>query len=257
MRNLVFSGFVQLFLLLLLLRNDKNDGEKKLFKGQHWKMSDVVIVVLLVNALPLLFALTLYILSRFNVNIYMPVTNIHTLAIYIALLVLLIVLFKFRFKKNVEALGIETNNIRRSILLGVFVGLISYLLIDGLYLLLWPNRYAPDVTKTIRTPGTLVDLCLYFLVALVLGPVLEEVIYRGIFYSPYRKKYGPAKAVIITSVFFAMAHFALPSFLFSLLLTALYEKTESIIPPIIAHSIHNLLVILGVLFLGGRLGVSS
>jgi membrane protease YdiL (CAAX protease family) len=249
MRNLVFSGFVQLFLLLLLFRNDRNDGEKKLFKEQHWKMSDVVIVVVVINILPLLFALTLYILSRLNVNIHMPVTNVHTFAIYIALLVLLIGLFKFRLKKSVGALGIETNNVRRAILLGVFVGLISCLLIDGLYLLLWPDRYAPEVTKTIRTSGTLIDLSLYFVVALVLGPVLEEVIYRGILYSPYRKKYGPAKAVIITSVFFAMAHFALPSFLFSLLLTALYEKTESIISLIIAHSVHNLLVILGVLFL--------
>ncbi len=257
MRNLVFSGFVQLFLLLLLRRSDKNDGEKRLFKEQHWKMSDVVIVVLLVNTLPLLFAFTLYIFSRLNVNIHIPVTNTHTFAIYIALLVLLIGLFKFRLKKNIEVLGIDTRNFGRTILLGVFVGLISYLFIDGLYLLLWPNRFAPEVTKAIRTSGTPIDLSLYFLVALVLGPVLEEVIYRGMVYSPYRRKYGRAKAVIITSVFFAMAHFALPSFLFSLLLTALYEKTESIIPPIIAHSAHNLLVILSILFLEGRLGISQ
>lgn len=249
MKNLIFSWIVQLFLLLLLVRNDKNDGEKKLFKKQHWRMSDVAIVALLINTLPLLFAFTLYIFSRLNVNIYAPVTNIHTFAINVALLMLLIVLFKFRFKKNVEVLGIETNNVRRTILLGIFVGLISYLLIDGSYLLFWPNRYATEVTRTIKTSGSSIDLSFYFLSAVLLGPVMEEVIYRGIFYSPYRKKYGPTKAVIITSVFFAMAHYALPSFLFSLLLTALYEKTESIIPPIIAHSIHNLLVILSVLFL--------
>ncbi|HUL37004.1 MAG TPA: type II CAAX endopeptidase family protein [Thermodesulfobacteriota bacterium] len=249
MKNLIFSWIVQLFLLLLLFKHDKNDGERELFKKQHWKSFDVAIFVLLVNTLPFLLALTLYILSRLNINIHMPVTNIHTFAIYMALLVLLIVLFKFRFKKSVEALGIETNNVRRTILLGIFVGLISYLLIDGSYLLFWPKRYATEVARTIKTSGTSMDLPFYFLVAVLLGPVVEEVIYRGIFYSPYRKKYGPAKAIIITSVFFSMAHYALPSFLFSLLLAALYEKTESIIPPIIAHSIHNLLVILSVLFL--------
>jgi hypothetical protein len=75
-------------------------------------MSDVAIVALLINTLPLLFAFTLYIFSRLNVNIYAPVTNIHTFAINVALLMLLIVLFKFRFKKNVDVLGIETNNVR-------------------------------------------------------------------------------------------------------------------------------------------------
>jgi membrane protease YdiL (CAAX protease family) len=134
-------------------------------------------------------------------------------------------------------------------LLGIFVGLISYLLIDGSYLLFWPNRYGTEVIRTIKTSGSSIDLSFYFLSAVLLGPVIEEVIYRGIFYSPYRKKYGPTKAVIITSVFFTMAHFALPSFLFSILLTVLYERTESIIPPIIAHSFHNLLVILSVLFI--------
>ncbi len=249
MKNLILSWIVQLFVLLLLFKKDKNDGEKKLFKDQHWRTFDVVIVVLMMNILPLVFGLMLYILSKLNVNIHMPVTNIHSFAIYVALLVFLIALFKFRFKKSVGVLGIETNNVKRTIWLGILVGLISYLLIDGSYLLFWPNRYATEVARTIRTSGTPIDLSLYFFVALLVGPVLEEVIYRGILYSPYRKKYGPAKAVIITSLFFTMAHYAFPSFLFSLLLTTLYEKTESIIPPIIAHSIHNLLVIFSLLFL--------
>lgn len=179
----------------------------------------------------------------------MPLTNIHTLAIYVALLGLLIVLFKFRFKKNTKVLGIETNNLKRTISLGIVVGLISYLLIDASYLLFWPSRYAVEVARTIKMSETPMDLFLYFFVALFLGPVIEEVIYRGILYSPYRRKYGVTGAVIITAIFFTMAHYAFPSFLFSLLLTALYEKTQSIISTVIAHSIHNLVVILSILFL--------
>jgi membrane protease YdiL (CAAX protease family) len=254
MKNLVFSWIVQLFLLLLLFRNDKNDGEKDLFKKQHWRISDVAIAVLLINTLPFFFVLTVYALSKLNINIHGPVTNIHSFAIYISLLVILIVLFKFRFKKNTEVLGIRKNGIKRTIWLGIFVGLIGYLLIDGSYLLFWPKRYAEEVTRTVKISEGPVGLSLYLLVALLLGPVVEEVIYRAICYSPYRKKYGVTKGVIITSLFFTMAHHAFAPFLFSVLLTALYEKTESIIPPIIAHLIHNLLVTLGLLFLAGGVG---
>jgi CAAX protease family protein len=248
MRNLIFSWIVQLFLLLLLLRNDKNNGEKELFKKQHWRASDVAIVVLSTNILPLFFVLTVYILSRLDVNIHVPVTNIHTFAVYVTLLVLVVVLFKFRFKTNAVAVGLKTNN-KRTILLGIVVGLMGYLLIDGSYLLLWPKRYIAEVTESVKISGTPMDLSLFLLVTLLLGPIAEEVIYRGIFYSPYRKKYGVTKAVLITSLFFCMVHNAFGPFLFSVLLTALYEKTESIIPPMIAHSIHNLLVVLSLLFL--------
>lgn len=249
MKNLTFFWIAQLFLLLLLFRKDKNDGGKELFKKQHWKMSDVAVVVLPISVSPFLLVLMGYILSKLNVNSHGTTTSVHSFAIYIGLLVLLIVLFKFRFKKNTEVLGVRKNDIKQTIFPGIFLGLIGYLLIDASVLLLWPKRYAEEVTKAIRMPKAPVELSLYLLVALLLGPVVEEVIYRGICYSPYRKKYGVTKAVIMTSLLFAMAHYSFVPFLFGVLLTAMYEKTESIILCIIAHSMRNLLAILSWLFL--------
>ena len=83
----------------------------------------------------------------------------------------------------------------------------------------------------------------YVLSLLVIIPVVEEIVYRGILYSPYRKKYGPIGAILITAVFFAAAHDeSCPSnyiaiFLMGSLFAWLYERKQSLIYPIIAHSI--------------------
>jgi len=88
--------------------------------------------------------------------------------------------------------------------------------------------------------------------AIVIGPVLEEVFFRGFFYAAFRTKYSAMLSAIITGIFFALLHesiFAfLPIFLLSLLLTYVYEKRKSLIAPIACHIFHNALF-LGYFFL--------
>ena len=83
------------------------------------------------------------------------------------------------------------------------------------------------------------------LLAAVVGPVIEEIFFRGFFYAALRKKYSAIPSALIVSIFFAFLHesaFAfLPIFLLSLLLTYAYEKRKSIIAPISLHVCHNVL----------------
>ncbi len=81
---------------------------------------------------------------------------------------------------------------------------------------------------------------------------MEEIVYRGVLYSPFRKKYGPVKAIIIASLFFSLAHSALIVFFAAIFYTTLYEKTESLVSTFVAHSTDNLLMIATAFYLFGQ-----
>jgi membrane protease YdiL (CAAX protease family) len=93
--------------------------------------------------------------------------------------------------------------------------------------------------------------------AVVLAPLGEEFIFRGLLFSA-AKKYGwPAAGWIGVSLLFALIHFSapifLPLFVLALALTWLYEKTEGLLAPILAHSLFNALN-LALLFLAEHAG---
>jgi len=79
--------------------------------------------------------------------------------------------------------------------------------------------------------------------AMVLAPVAEEFVFRGLLY-PFLKQLGrPRLAWLGVSFLFAVIHANLPTllplFIFALLLTWLYEKTDCLLAPILAHSLFN------------------
>lgn len=79
--------------------------------------------------------------------------------------------------------------------------------------------------------------------AVVLAPVAEEFIFRGMLF-PFIKQNGFRKSAWIgVSLVFALIHgdagIFLPLFLLALALTWLYETTDSLLAPIFAHALFN------------------
>ena len=84
----------------------------------------------------------------------------------------------------------------------------------------------------------------YFgLFAIVIAPVAEEFIFRGMLF-PFIKQLGfPKLAWFGVSALFALIHMNLPTFVplfvFALALTWLYDKTDNLLAPITAHALFN------------------
>jgi hypothetical protein len=87
---------------------------------------------------------------------------------------------------------------------------------------------------------------------IVLAPVAEEFIFRGVLY-PFIKQLGrPRLAWFGVSALFALIHFDaarfVPLFWLALALTWLYEQTDCLLAPIAAHSLFNSVGFIMVLF---------
>jgi membrane protease YdiL (CAAX protease family) len=89
--------------------------------------------------------------------------------------------------------------------------------------------------------------------AVVIAPVAEEFIFRGMLY-PFVKQLGSPRAALFgVSAIFAGIHFDagtfVPLFAFALALTWLYEKTDCLLAPITAHSLFNATNLVALYFL--------
>jgi uncharacterized protein len=87
------------------------------------------------------------------------------------------------------------------------------------------------------------DLVAGFLSLVILTPIFEEIIFRGVLFRGLRTRYQFWPCAIVVSVIFAAAHgqwnVALDTFALSLIMCVLVERSKSILPSILLHAAKN------------------
>lgn len=81
----------------------------------------------------------------------------------------------------------------------------------------------------------------------IIGPILEEYMFRGVMYRDLKKQYSNIKSILICTTIFALLHFTsiqmLYAFAFGFMLIFSYERYRNIAAPIILHMASNLTTI--------------
>ena len=102
------------------------------------------------------------------------------------------------------------------------------------------NQAAVKLLTDAKSVWTIVYLGVF---AIVIAPVAEEFIFRGMLF-PFVKQLGfPKLAWFGVSALFALIHLNVPTFVplfaLALALTWLYERTDNLLAPITAHALFN------------------
>lgn len=162
-------------------------------------------------------------------------------------------------RSKLAKLGISLKNFWKN----VFIGIMGYIaLVPALMLILAVTAVIMNIFKYVPEKQVVVDiffkeenktfLFLMGIFAGVVGPMIEELFFRGFAYSALRKRVGVFAAAFMTAGAFAALHaYAvgfLPIFAIGLMLTCLYEKTGTLVAPIAAHIAHNTAMV-GMVFL--------
>jgi uncharacterized protein len=73
------------------------------------------------------------------------------------------------------------------------------------------------------------------------APIIEEVIFRGIFLNRWTTKWNIRAAILLSSFFFSILHMGglVGAFFFALCMSLLYLKSRTLFIPIIAHIFNN------------------
>lgn len=140
------------------------------------------------------------------------------------------------FKKSLKEIKINflsKTSICYHILLGILTSLILNIIMYDLGL--QNNNSGASIT-------------LYTIIATgILGPILEEMVFRGIIYNKLKQSFSSKYSIIIiVSLLFALFHLNLIQgiyvFFFSLVITYYYDKTNNFLVPVLIHIFGNLAV---------------
>lgn len=107
---------------------------------------------------------------------------------------------------------------------------------------------AQTTEEIIGSAGSTAEILLYLVLVSVLAPLAEEIIFRGYVYAGLRRFLPVRQAILLGGLVFAAVHLNADALLvitaIGALLCYLYERTRSLVPGIVAHALHNGLVLL-------------
>lgn len=163
-------------------------------------------------------------------------------------------------KHNMSSLGLTAKNF----LLNVKYGIAAYIGLAPVFLIVTISaavifkvlnipvepQEVVEILKREKDLPSLIYMCLF---TSLLGPVMEEIFFRGFVYGAVRKRMGILGGILASAAFFACVHANLASFApilcLGILLAYIYEKTGSLVSSITAHVMHNSIMLCILIFL--------
>lgn len=128
---------------------------------------------------------------------------------------------------------------------------VSFIAMSALIRLQAPELLEHEQNLGFSREATGPVLALIFISLVILPPLVEEILFRGFLYSGLRQRLSITWSILVTSLIFGGAHLfggdagtllwvaAADTFILSLVLCYLRERTGSLWPPIILHGLKN------------------
>jgi len=259
-----FVFITALILNLVFIFTGKRVDFKKSTQIQavSWGIPDLIrasiIIIFLSYAIGIVGS---FVLKFFNIKLGL---NLHmmlsTFFIDIAVVWVIFYFVTVKYRKTLQSLGLRLPNFFSNILTGVTAYILTLpLLLVILVLSIWILNllgYTPPpqpVFEIFMKEGR--NKVLFFLAIFVslLGPIIEEVFFRGFMYSAIRKYTGIMAAAFLSGAIFSLLHTNIVGFFpimaLGILLAYLYETTGSLTASMTVHIIHNSIIVAFVFFI--------
>lgn len=188
-----------------------------------------------------------------------------TLIVTVSAVIILYILRWFLKRRGDSFKGLGLGGVKLSMFwkaaLGFLTYIVLYLLVVALAKAFIPAldlEQKQELGFDFSSPS---NLPLLMLSLVIVPPLLEEIVMRGFLFSGLRTNFNFIPATIITSFLFALAHLpagqggplwvgAIDTFVLSVVLCYLREKTGSLWPAILVHAMKNGVALTYLLYLG-------
>ncbi len=186
----------------------------------------ILITYMIIILILILFAVIYNLLGYNDINHFLSISPYLLIPSYIITIIILIK--KYSIKINFTSLLKEKNFFYTS--LGISLSIFLNMLIFKYF----------SIPKTKDSLKLIINIISSGLI----GPIYEEILFRGIFYNKLLKFNSPKKSLIITTICFSLIHFSPIKMLYALVLgyifTKIYQKDNNIFSSIIIHVSANI-----------------
>lgn len=238
---------------------DENSGKNKSYTPNiKWTIRDVIFsVIFLVAILTGIYLLSSRLAFLFN-NVKQisinSITNTSFSVLYgIQILLMVGVVWFFAVywrRSSFKDLGFRYYSVLKTLwysflalLLIIFINFAYVFLIAGFFKISPPDNKIAGLIENKNVSSVIL-----LIVVSVIGPICEELFFRGFIFQAFRKEWGVFAGLFISSFLFAAAHLELYNFLplmaIGWVLAYIFHKTKSLFPVIFLHAVYNLLMIL-------------
>lgn len=140
----------------------------------------------------------------------------------------------------------------RWLMIGLGASLLGWLINRGvalLYILVSGDTSNPQAGLVSTAQGTISQFVLSIVLASLLVPFGEELLFRGVFYT-WLRRWGLVVAVVVSALVFGLFHvingfnlaLLISTIVIGVLTALLYERSGSLWPGMMAHGLNNLLI---------------
>tara|TARA_Y100000590_G_scaffold264413_1_gene297108 strand:- start:3537 stop:4154 length:618 start_codon:yes stop_codon:yes gene_type:complete len=109
----------------------------------------------------------------------------------------------------------------------------------------FPEDYQEFVEQSPIADGE--SLLTFFIIAVIIAPLLEEIVFRGLLFSRMTEKWGMNRGIIVSSFVFGILHLdynPIGRIVLGIIACVLYTRTKTLITPIVLHALNNFIVFL-------------
>ncbi len=261
-----FAGLILDFVILM-----QRSGKRKILERTYkiskvrWDIWDAVKVLIIFFSFAYIFAIFMVLILPFFPKggaTDRIVSILNTTILDLAGIGCIFYFVIYRYKHKIRDLGLSMKNLFKNISYGVIGYLASLpvlfvtLLVAALILDLLKHNPQPQPVFEIFLEEKKIPVLAYLSIFVaIVGPIFEEIFFRGFLYTAIKKETGIKWAILISAFIFAALHAHLAGFfpiiILGIFLAYLYEKTGSLIAPMTVHIIHNLIMVFLMLLVKG------
>lgn len=140
-------------------------------------------------------------------------------------------------KAPANAINLRAGRVNAPLILwGILLIFVTGVVIEPL-LSIFPDKYLDQLNQYIGTGGWSI------LMTVVLAPVMEETLFRGIIQGSIYRRDGAVKSILLSALLFGVFHIipqqVINAFLVGIILGYIYFRTGSLLTVIILHALNN------------------
>lgn len=219
---------------------------KNTFKSMNWTNKDMILMLFITFiVVPVIIELLLhqFFYFVFQDRLYSGTTTGFVMSLVFTVSVYSIALKPYGLKWADVGFRLFSKRYWKSI-----IGWLIILIVASIFLVLLMEQMKLGIenskTNSMQSNLNWLTFTIAFISAAIISPLYEEIFYRGFIYKWFRVKWGVTAGILISSIIFTIVHIptfnTLPvNFVSGVVFAWTYEKSGSILPAIIIHSLFN------------------
>ena len=144
---------------------------------------------------------------------------------------------KKKFLKEVEIKAISVKEIWAIVVAGLSLNVIISVVLS---VIPWPQEW---LEAYVTSAGTIDNSVLAWVTTVIMAPILEEILFRGLIYTRLKKGMPALVAALVASLVFGIMHgtiiWALYAFVIGMVMTWIFERYQSLTANILFHMAFN------------------